>query len=167
MMKCSFEEEIDLPNGGFRRTKCVNTADILVINDPCYGLCYVCAYNQLKAENEKLKVMYEAAEGDLDDVLRGRDGLDILIDELQAENKRKDELLFAYESVHAPINPLFAENKELKRKAKIIKVGNLIPPDFDPKPTEFFGNLHLDKPENAYHYGWQSAILECGEILNE
>ncbi len=33
---------------------------------------------------------------------------------LKAELKKKDELLFAYESVKAPVNPLLAENKRLE-----------------------------------------------------
>ena len=33
---------------------------------------------------------------------------------LKAELKKKDELLFAYESVKAPVNPLLAENKRLR-----------------------------------------------------
>ena len=37
---------------------------------------------------------------------------------LEAELKGKDELLFAYESVRAPINPLYAENAELKAELK-------------------------------------------------
>ena len=38
---------------------------------------------------------------------------------LQAELKAKDELLFAYESVKSPINPLCAENAKLKELVKI------------------------------------------------
>ncbi len=55
MIECSFEETVDLPGGGFRATKCIRPAEILVINDPCYGLCYSCAYRKLKAENERLQ----------------------------------------------------------------------------------------------------------------
>jgi len=40
------------------------------------------------------------------------------IDKLETELKGKDELLFAYESVRAPVNPLYAENAKLKRKLK-------------------------------------------------
>lgn len=87
--------------------------------------------------------------------------------ELEHLREKNQELMAECGHRAISINELQAENKELKRKAKIIKVGNLIPPDFDPEPTEFFGDLHLDKPENAYHYGWQAAILECGEILSK
>jgi hypothetical protein len=55
MIECSFEEKVDLPGGGFRHATCVNKAEILVIGDPCFGLCYHCAYKKLKAENEQLK----------------------------------------------------------------------------------------------------------------
>jgi hypothetical protein len=47
MIECSFEEKVDLPDGGFRRTTCVNKAEILVVGDPCFGLCYHCAYEKL------------------------------------------------------------------------------------------------------------------------
>ena len=33
---------------------------------------------------------------------------------LKVELKKKDELLFAYESVKAPVNPLLAENERLR-----------------------------------------------------
>lgn len=55
MTECSFEETIDLSGGGFMMTKCIQRAEILIVNDPCYGLCYSCAYQRLKAENKNLK----------------------------------------------------------------------------------------------------------------
>ena len=55
MIQCSFEETVDLPGGGFRSTRCFQQAEIMRINDPCYGLCYGCAYRKLKAENERLQ----------------------------------------------------------------------------------------------------------------
>lgn len=55
MIECSFEETIDLPGGGFRTAKCIRRAEILIINDPCYGLCWYCAYQKIKAENERLQ----------------------------------------------------------------------------------------------------------------
>ena len=53
-MQCIFEEETAYPGGRFSHSKCINRADILVINDPCYGLCYHCAYEKLEAENKQL-----------------------------------------------------------------------------------------------------------------
>lgn len=47
MIQCSFEEEVELPGGRFRKTTCINKAEILIIGDPCYGLCYYCAYKKL------------------------------------------------------------------------------------------------------------------------
>ena len=55
MIQCSFEETIILPGGGFRSSKCIDRAEILLTNDPCFGLCYACAYRKLKAENERLQ----------------------------------------------------------------------------------------------------------------
>ena len=43
------------------------------------------------------------------------------IRKLQAKLKEKDELLFAYESVNAPINPLFVKNKQLREEVKRLK----------------------------------------------
>lgn len=40
------------------------------------------------------------------------------IEQLESEIAKKDELLFAYESVHAPVNPLLAENKRLRERIK-------------------------------------------------
>lgn len=54
-MKCSFDEEIKHSDGSFTRTTCVNQATILIVSDPCYGLCYRCAYQKLRAKNTKLK----------------------------------------------------------------------------------------------------------------
>ncbi|KKM80214.1 hypothetical protein LCGC14_1342280 [marine sediment metagenome] len=54
MIQCSFEETINLPGGGFRATTCIQPAEIMFINDPCFGLCFRCAYRKLKTENEIL-----------------------------------------------------------------------------------------------------------------
>lgn len=53
-MQCTFEETIDLPDGGFQHTKCIEKVGILIVDDSCYGLCYRCAYNKLKIENKRL-----------------------------------------------------------------------------------------------------------------
>ncbi len=54
-MECSFEETITNQDKSFTRSKCINRAEILIIDDPCYGLCHRCAYKKLQAENEQLK----------------------------------------------------------------------------------------------------------------
>lgn len=93
MIQCTFEEEIDLPGGGFRHTKCINEAKILVISDSCYGLCYMCAYDKLKVENKKLKKVIEdfgSNPAGFDWVVLGR------IDELEIENEELKELLIEY-----------------------------------------------------------------------
>ena len=56
MIQCSFEEEIILPNGGYQFSKCINKAEILVPNDPCYGLYFHCAYKKLLKEKELKKI---------------------------------------------------------------------------------------------------------------
>ena len=55
MIECSFEEEVDLPNGGFRHTTCINKAEILITDDPCFGLCYFCAYKKLAKRVKELE----------------------------------------------------------------------------------------------------------------
>ncbi len=52
-MKCSFDEKIDHPDGSFIRTTCINQATIFIVSDPCYGLCYLCAYQKLRADAER------------------------------------------------------------------------------------------------------------------
>lgn len=50
MVECSFETEEARPDGSFIISTCINKADILIVNDPCYGLCFTCAYNKLKVD---------------------------------------------------------------------------------------------------------------------
>lgn len=59
MIQCSFTEELNRPDGSFTSSVCVQEATILIVNDPCYGLCYACAYNKMKAENATLKEALE------------------------------------------------------------------------------------------------------------
>lgn len=54
---------------------------------------------------------------------------------------------------------------KLKVALKPILEGSVKMPPFEIPDTEFFGKLDLNKPHLAYHYGWESAILECGEII--
>lgn len=51
------------------------------------------------------------------------DGVQVEFSELQAENTRLNELIFAYESVNAPINPLFVELNKAKEKNKQLREG--------------------------------------------
>ncbi len=62
---------------------------------------------------------------------------------LKAELKKKDDLLFAYESVKAPVNPLLAENKRLKEKLRIYRYTN-------------------EDIENAYNNGYSNAEVRHG-----
>lgn len=55
MIRCRFIEKKTLPNGHFLSSECINKAEILNLNDPCYGLCFACAYRQLRDENKSLK----------------------------------------------------------------------------------------------------------------
>ena len=55
MIECSFEEKLDLPDGGFSHTTCINKAEILVTDDPCFGLCYFCAYQKLVKRVKELE----------------------------------------------------------------------------------------------------------------
>lgn len=58
---------------------------------------------------------------------------------------------------------LRANNKRLRDKIKIVCVG-LDAPKFD--PTVSILDIDLNEPENAYLRGWETALLECGEILS-
>lgn len=46
--------------------------------------------------------------------------------QLEAKLKEKDELLFAYESVNAPVNPLLSINKDLERRLKAHSAGEAV-----------------------------------------
>ncbi len=82
-------------------------------------------YEQLQAENKKLKefalkLIDEEEELEYldywaEEYLHAYNQLSE-INKIVAENKKKDKLIFAYESVRAPINPLLAANKELKER---------------------------------------------------
>ncbi len=54
-------------------------------------LCLAEENAELQAENKRLKAMYKAAKGDLEDVMRGDEGAVELINELQAENELLSE----------------------------------------------------------------------------
>ncbi len=54
-MQCSFQNEEVRLDGSYISSICINEAKIMITGDPCYGLCYGCAYKQLETENEKLK----------------------------------------------------------------------------------------------------------------
>ena len=106
-MQCSFEEQTDLPDGRYRYSKCLNRAEILLPNDPYYGLCFTCAYNKLQAENKKLKAFalkLVEDEGELQNLdywaeeylhayeqLAGVSEIEIKREQLQAENEKLKE----------------------------------------------------------------------------
>jgi len=61
------------------------------------------------------------------------------------------------------------DDERLETVLKPILEGFVEMPPYDdgksPESIGFFGDLHLDKPENAYHFGFQTALFECGEII--
>jgi len=63
------------------------------------------------------------------------------------------------------------DDEGLEIALKPILEGSVKMPPYDdgksPESIGFFGDLHLDKPENAYHFGFQTALLECGEIITK
>lgn len=83
-MQCSTEETVENHNGSFRTSTCINRAEILLVDDPCCGLCYTCAYEKLKAELEKLNKYIEKRQS-TSEYDEGRANADAA---LQAENKR-------------------------------------------------------------------------------
>lgn len=54
---------------------------------------------------------------------------------------------------------------KLKIVLKPILKGSIKMPPFEIPNTDFFDKLNLEKPELAYHYGFQTALLECREII--
>ena len=57
-MQCSFQNEEVRPDGSYISSICINEAKIMITGDPCYGLCYGCAYKQLQAENKQMKEVF-------------------------------------------------------------------------------------------------------------
>ena len=62
---------------------------------------------------EKAKDPIKGGGNYIDQALTLLNGMLSRLDRTEAELKAKDEIIFAYESVHAPINPLLAINKDL------------------------------------------------------
>ena len=66
------------------------------------------------------------------------------------------------------------DNKNLKRAALKIKIG-IKAPKFEDSITlsreqnrpSSLGVVDLSRPINAYLWGWEQAMLECGELLAE
>lgn len=65
------------------------------------------------------------------------------------------------------VEVLLAKLERIKKAVQPILEGSLEMPllDLDKEPTVFFENLKLDEPKNAYHYGWETAMMECGEVI--
>ena len=91
MLMCTFEKITEHPTGGWTHTKCGDKADILITNDPCYGLCYSCAYEKIKAENENHKQLVSGLEN-------AQRFLDEKIENLQVELARLNLILFHREN---------------------------------------------------------------------
>ncbi len=69
----------------------------------------------------------------------------------------------------AALVKLEAENKRLKEKIKKVCIG-LPCPDFEKeKKSAVEGEIaeDLNKPEIAFFWAWEMAVLECGEILSK
>ena len=79
--------------------------------------------DKAEAENKALRRPMEVANFKVDGMLAVGNELtrrDLQIKQLEAKLKAKDELLFAYESVNAPVNPLLAINKDLRDACKMV-----------------------------------------------
>jgi len=119
MIRCSFEEEQTFEDGSYRHSMCLNKAQILVLNDPCYGLCYQCAYQKVKAENEEFRQKL----ADRVMTLREKDWIMMVI-----ENKRLERMEEALERIQtwARAYPLDIFPKpDLKKAHKILKAAGL------------------------------------------
>jgi len=83
---------------------------------------------------------------------------------LKEELKGKDELLFAYESVRAPVNPLYAENAKLKAELKTKDKEyrpDIIRAKFKTYCTDGEGGIRFD----AFKEGWSEGFMECKRLL--
>jgi len=55
---------------------------------------------------------------------------------------------------------------ELNQAGMVIKNGEIEMPEFQEKtPLDEITTIDLTEPANAYQMGWETALLECGEII--
>ncbi len=123
MPVCTFEEEIKYPNGAYSHSKCINGADIRITNDPCFGLCYGCAYEKTKKENKRVQAELEKYKKALKDT---------------PTNEDMDAAVFQVNMLKAELDKLKLESKiyelranELKAKLRWIPVSERLPKLFD------------------------------------
>ena len=69
------------------------------------------------------------------------------------------------EAVEAKIEQQQKCIKNFMQALKPILEGSVKTPSFDINAKCMHVSLHLAEPRRAYYYGWEAAILECGEII--
>lgn len=65
MIQCSHKETIINQDGSWNHSTCIAKAEIFLESDPCFGLCYRCAYNKIKTENEAANKEIERLKEDI------------------------------------------------------------------------------------------------------
>ena len=103
---------------------CPETMECASKKEPLYkwAALVMCLKHKFK---DKLKEKSIALANELDDC-KPYSGAMQMRKALEAKLKAKDELLFAYESVNAPVNPLLSINKDLERRLKAHSAGEAV-----------------------------------------
>lgn len=120
------KSEFDMPDemrGHFHNGQCPDACDM--IDGPCACGAWHSAKEWIGKLNRQLQTELDSAKEEANISKRMNK-----IDELQAENERLNELVYAYESVRAPINPLHAANQQLRdalKKIQNAKIANMKP----------------------------------------
>ena len=137
------------------------------------GLCNGCIgekLEQLEVDLAEKDKRIEIIKTNRNDIFDQNCKLEVVI-ETAIKKLTKEKLELA--SAKTNNTKLKAENDRLKGKIKIICVG-LDSPDFETQiksMAEFNkgmgGSIDLNRPELAFHHGWQMAMLECGEMLSK
>ncbi|MCJ7828455.1 MAG: hypothetical protein MUP81_01785 [Dehalococcoidia bacterium] len=117
-MQCKYKETIDHQNGRFTYTTCISEADIILLDDPCFGLCSYHAYEKTKAEidigNLALQAMAKA-NLQLENELKAKDEeiarLTAEFEKYRQANVKCAQAIFGLEDT---IDRLTAENTTIK-----------------------------------------------------
>lgn len=92
---------------------------------------------------------------------------DLMVLKEEAREAAKKKIIKMYRQLQDKLKDRDEQIKKFRSAVQPILEGSVKMPAFEIPDTKFWGDLHLDKPELAYHYGWETAMLECGEIIAE
>ena len=78
--------------------------------------------------------------------------------------RKKEELRLENDQLKERIEEVQRARKKINKRIMQILQGDIKVPKFEPK---LMANIDLHVPENAYLWGWEAAVFQCGEILSK